>query len=339
MEIYFLGMLIAFILSFLIYFIQGIKRMKLDEKQEETLIKVIGGALVGSIIASILSWLAVALLLILFFKGQIWGISKKNFRKINKVEIRKTQCFIGNPILLVKWYKESNGVQHYFAVCDSEGYIDFSIQKTWLGKKKYLIHNKFKTNDIIKYINFMYDSENLSFEEILDQSLVINDEIKKYFLNHKYYQWDEFGLSYWGNYTGADMLGDRDFIRKSTLESRKKQILNKHRLHLIIEAPWICINMSNLSEEDTFGILIKKFEINEKFIQSSKAKDMLLTAYLNRLSPEEFAKKLMDQTIQETMLNNIVLNENESKQIINMYYLKLVEIIKYKFSDEEIIPF
>lgn len=47
----------------------------------------------------------------------------------------------------------------------------------------------------------------------------------------------------------------------------------------------------------------------------------------------------MDQTIQETMLNNIVLNENESKQIINMYYLKLVEIIKYKFSDEEIIPF
>lgn len=79
MEIYFLGMLIAFILSFLIYFIQGIKRMKLDEKQEETLIKVIGGALVGSIIASILSWLAVALLLILFFKGQIWGISKKKF--------------------------------------------------------------------------------------------------------------------------------------------------------------------------------------------------------------------------------------------------------------------
>ncbi len=341
MEIYFLGMLVAFILSFLVYFIQGIKRIKMNEKKEETLLELIGGALLGSIIASILSWFSVALLLISFFSGEIWGIPKPTYRKIHKLEVRKTKCFIGDPILLIEWYKESNGIQHYFAVCDSEEYIDFSIQKNWLGKEKYLIHNRFKTNDIIKYINFMYDSEDLTFEEILDQSLIINDEIKKYFLNHKYYQWDEFGLSYWGNYTGADMLGDREFIKEFTLKDRQIQIKSKSNLKIL--PPWNYKNMLNLSREDSLKLLIKKFEINIKFIQSSKLDEVIVTAYSSGLSAEEFAERIVEQTMQDTinnaMLNHILLNDSDFKEIINKYYLKLVKIIEYKFSDNEIIPF
>lgn len=302
------------------------------------------GVCFGSVILGIiLLFFAPHILFIPFSLGLAIGvgiiISCNNF-KDKDMEIRKTKCFIGEAYFLTKWYKESSEVQHYFAVCSIEGYVDFSIQKTWLGKEKYVIYNSFKTDDIIKYINYMYDSENLNFEEILEQNLIINDEIKQYFLNNKSYKWDQFGLSNFGNYTGADMLGDREFIKKFTLEERKNQIKNKENINLKILPPWYCKSMLNLSKEESIKLLIKKLDINNKFTESIKADNIIYQGYTNGYTPEKFANKIIEQTIQDTIksgwINDILLDDNSVSKIINNYYLKLVEIIKDKFSAIEL---
>jgi hypothetical membrane protein len=70
------GMIVAFVLSFIVFMIQGTKRKKVDT--QESTMEVIFGALFGSILASILSWLAVAILILLILSGKAWGISDKN---------------------------------------------------------------------------------------------------------------------------------------------------------------------------------------------------------------------------------------------------------------------
>lgn len=68
------GLVVAFILSFIVFFTQGIIKRK--EGSEESMAYIISGSLFGALIASLLSWLAVVLLVIMFMGGKVWGISK-----------------------------------------------------------------------------------------------------------------------------------------------------------------------------------------------------------------------------------------------------------------------
>lgn len=72
---YISGAIIAFILAFMVFMIQGIKR---KQESEEPITTVIFGALFGSVMAAFLSWLGVVILVILFLNGKMWGISEKN---------------------------------------------------------------------------------------------------------------------------------------------------------------------------------------------------------------------------------------------------------------------
>lgn len=58
------GIIVAFILSFIIFFIQGIQRQGRHDS-DETMMKTIGGALFGSVLVAGLSWLMVAIMLLL----------------------------------------------------------------------------------------------------------------------------------------------------------------------------------------------------------------------------------------------------------------------------------
>jgi len=75
---YVFGAIVAFVLSFIVFIIQGTKRRHKEKVAGGSGSEVILGALFGSILASILSWLAVAILVLLFVSGKVWGISKKN---------------------------------------------------------------------------------------------------------------------------------------------------------------------------------------------------------------------------------------------------------------------
>jgi len=76
MEMYVSGMVAAFIFCFIVYFTQGIQRRRIERSSEESTARIIFGALVGSTLASLLSWLAVVILVFLFMSGKVWGISK-----------------------------------------------------------------------------------------------------------------------------------------------------------------------------------------------------------------------------------------------------------------------
>lgn len=71
------GVIVAFILSFIIFFIQGIQRQR-DFDSDETMIKTIGGALFGSVLAAGLSWLIVVILILMLLNGKVSGISDRN---------------------------------------------------------------------------------------------------------------------------------------------------------------------------------------------------------------------------------------------------------------------
>jgi ABC-type Fe3+-siderophore transport system permease subunit len=68
------GAIVGFILAFFVFMFQGIKR---KQESNESMISVIIGALFGSVLAAFLSWLSVILLALLFFSGNIKGISEK----------------------------------------------------------------------------------------------------------------------------------------------------------------------------------------------------------------------------------------------------------------------
>jgi len=74
---YISGVIVAFIFSFIIFFIQGVQRQR-DYDSNETMLKTIGGALFGAVLAAGLSWLIVILLISMLLGGKVWGISDKS---------------------------------------------------------------------------------------------------------------------------------------------------------------------------------------------------------------------------------------------------------------------
>ena len=62
------GLVVAFVLSFIVFFIQGVQR-------KDSLSRILFGSLFGALVGSLLSWLTVAILVLLFATGNVLGIS------------------------------------------------------------------------------------------------------------------------------------------------------------------------------------------------------------------------------------------------------------------------
>jgi len=73
---YISGLVVAFILSFITYFLQGLVRIK--EENNQTFVQVVFGAFFGAAITSILSWITVAILIVLYVGGGVKGLSDRN---------------------------------------------------------------------------------------------------------------------------------------------------------------------------------------------------------------------------------------------------------------------
>lgn len=69
------GAIIGFILGFIVFMVQGLKRIN---ESGESIGYMLMGSLFGAIMAAFLSWLSVIIILILIFRGKAWGISEKN---------------------------------------------------------------------------------------------------------------------------------------------------------------------------------------------------------------------------------------------------------------------
>lgn len=69
------GAIIGFILGFIVFIIQGMKR---KQESGESLMYVLVGALFGAVVTAFLSWLSVFIIIILILSGRVWGISDKN---------------------------------------------------------------------------------------------------------------------------------------------------------------------------------------------------------------------------------------------------------------------
>jgi hypothetical protein len=70
---YFNGVCVAFILSFLIFTYQGILRKK--EGGDETFFYTFAGTILGALVASIFSWLMVFMLVVMTLKKKTYGIN------------------------------------------------------------------------------------------------------------------------------------------------------------------------------------------------------------------------------------------------------------------------
>ena len=75
---YISGMIIAFILSFIVLFIQAIIRRKLEDEDEKSFFIEFFGLIAASAVYSILSWLTVAIMIIMLMGGKVRWISDKN---------------------------------------------------------------------------------------------------------------------------------------------------------------------------------------------------------------------------------------------------------------------
>ncbi len=69
------GIVVAFILSFIVLFFQGLKRQR-EYNSDETMMKTIMGSLFGSILFAGLSWLVVVIMVLLLMSGNVWGTTK-----------------------------------------------------------------------------------------------------------------------------------------------------------------------------------------------------------------------------------------------------------------------
>ena len=69
------GIVIAFILVFIVLFSQGLQRQR-EYNSDETMSKTIIGALFGSVLFAGLSWLVVVITVLLLMSGNVWGITK-----------------------------------------------------------------------------------------------------------------------------------------------------------------------------------------------------------------------------------------------------------------------
>jgi uncharacterized membrane protein len=69
------GIVIAFILVFIVLFSQGLQRQQ-EYNSDETMSKTIIGALFGSVLFAGLSWLVVAIMVLLLMSGNVWGTTK-----------------------------------------------------------------------------------------------------------------------------------------------------------------------------------------------------------------------------------------------------------------------
>lgn len=76
MKVYLMGSIVAFVLSFILFFIQGIIRKNRGENY--TYGYVVGGALLSGIIYCVLSWLTVVILILMVLGGKAYGISDRN---------------------------------------------------------------------------------------------------------------------------------------------------------------------------------------------------------------------------------------------------------------------
>jgi len=70
---YFSGVCLAFIFSFLIFTYQGILRKK--EGSDETFLYTFAGTILGALVASIFSWLMVFILVVMALKKKTYGIN------------------------------------------------------------------------------------------------------------------------------------------------------------------------------------------------------------------------------------------------------------------------
>ena len=72
---YISGAIIGFVLGFIVFMIQGIKRR---QESDESLLYVLAGSLFGAVITAFLSWLSVAVIVLMILNGKAWGISDRN---------------------------------------------------------------------------------------------------------------------------------------------------------------------------------------------------------------------------------------------------------------------
>lgn len=72
---YISGAIVGFILGFLVFMVQGIKR---KQESGESLMSVLAGALFGTVMTAFLSWLSVVIIVLMILGGAAWGISERN---------------------------------------------------------------------------------------------------------------------------------------------------------------------------------------------------------------------------------------------------------------------
>lgn len=72
---YISGAIVGFILGFLVFMVQGIKR---KQESGESLMSVLAGALFGAVMTAFLSWLSVVIIVLMILGGAAWGISERN---------------------------------------------------------------------------------------------------------------------------------------------------------------------------------------------------------------------------------------------------------------------
>jgi hypothetical protein len=73
---YFSGVCVAFIFSFLIFTYQGIQRKK--EGGDETFLYTFAGTIIGALVASIFSWFIVCILIVMILGKKVYGLNPKS---------------------------------------------------------------------------------------------------------------------------------------------------------------------------------------------------------------------------------------------------------------------
>ncbi len=137
-----------------------------------------------------------------------------------------------------EWYKNGK-YKHYFIHSHNGEFINSGVKRAFGLIPVHETFNKFYFDDILRYLNFLYDIKGIFPLATIETDTYLTSEIKNYLI--KLFVFDDFGArTKSGNYGHDYLASSLEACMEFGIEHRKEEIeLRKKEKHQqIISAPW-----------------------------------------------------------------------------------------------------
>lgn len=153
---------------------------------------------------------------------------------------RSTLCEFDNEHRFKSMWYSDGETNHLFVHC-RKGFYDLIYKRSFGFIKSYSEENFFTMQDVLLYINAIYDFSRKNLNKTIESDEYLNSKIKEYLIS--VIDWDDYGGSTMGNYGHKVLASGPDAFQGMSLQLRLEEIKEREYGEIVdiddIDAPWI----------------------------------------------------------------------------------------------------